>query len=62
MGGIITASAGSVRFFRVRRELKQLHKDNEEMKDILSKHQLLDELKLEQKIDVKNDVGTEEIE
>src|SRR5699024_12740942 len=44
MGGIITAAAGSIKMFRLKRQNKKLYNDLQVLRDVLKKHQLLDEI------------------
>lgn len=58
MGGIITATSGSVKFYKMRREIKHLQQQKEEMKKVLKKHHLLNEIhdmKNNENIDQNND-------
>jgi|SRR5690625_767408 len=43
MGGLITAAAGSVKIFRLQRTNRQLNHENDHMKTVLKKHDLLQE-------------------
>src|SRR5699024_4796718 len=46
MGGVITAAAGSVKFFRLQRMNKQLNYKNQHMRKILIDHNLLEDEEL----------------
>lgn len=45
MGGVITATVGSVKIFHLQREKKMLVKEKQQLENILSEHNLLDEIK-----------------
>lgn len=44
MGVIITATVGSIKIFRLQRELKLVTKKQQQMEQVLSEHSLLDEI------------------
>lgn len=44
MGGIVTATVGSIKIIRLQREKKSIIKHNKQMKTLLSEHDLMDEL------------------
>lgn len=41
MGGVITAAAGIVKLFRMQRELRELHAENQKMKKTLQENDLM---------------------
>lgn len=44
MGGIITAAVGTIRMFRLQREVRALKAENQEMEKLLQKHGLAEKL------------------
>jgi len=49
MGGLITGAAGMVKIFRLQRNIRALKEENKQMKTVLQKNGLTDQIKINKK-------------